>query len=129
MVWGKSAFSKLLLFMDLFNQNQEFHMWACETPWCHWANILFLFITKYFEGERYCCALAYCILSELHVVQLFKNRREIHDNREKISQRKVTAVLSSQIWFRLFYRGVKGRLSFLLKSASLNTHAWVKFDP
>lgn len=76
-----------------------------------------------------CCALAYCILSELHVVQLFKNRREIHDNREKISQRKVTAVLSSQIWFRLFYRGVKGRLSFLLKSASLNMHAWVKFDP
>lgn len=51
------------------------------------------------------------------------------DNNKKITQRKVTLQLSPQIWFRLFYRGVKGRLLFFLKSANQNMHAWVKSDP
>lgn len=89
---------------------------------------LLLFITRHFESERYFCVVAYCILFELRVVQLFKNRKEVCDNHRKSTQRKVTLQLSPQIWFILFYRGVKDRIFFFLKSANQNVHAWVKFD-
>lgn len=42
---------------------------------------LLLFITRHFESERYFCVLAYCILFELRVVQLFKNRKGVTTTR------------------------------------------------